>query len=84
MKRPRIQRSGNVQGLESLAPGTRPRLDEITCFNFLDVSLPELRSSRARARGRGLGELIEKFRERAASLKMPEGVWKVFEEELAK
>jgi Lon-like ATP-dependent protease len=34
----------------------------------------------------GKDELIEKFRdrERAASLKMPEGVWKVFEEELAK
>ncbi len=29
-------------------------------------------------------ELIEKFGERAASLKMPDGVRKVFEEELAK
>lgn len=32
----------------------------------------------------GKDKLIEKFRERAASLKMPEGVRKVFEEELAK
>jgi Lon-like ATP-dependent protease len=32
----------------------------------------------------GKDELIEKFRERTASLKMPEGVWKVFEEELAR
>jgi Lon-like ATP-dependent protease len=32
----------------------------------------------------GKDKLIEKFRERAASLKMPEVTWKVFEEELAK
>jgi ATP-dependent Lon protease len=32
----------------------------------------------------GKDKLIEKFKERAASLKMPEVVWKVFEEELAK
>ena len=32
----------------------------------------------------GKDKLIEKFKERAASLKMPEGVRKVFEEELAK
>jgi ATP-dependent Lon protease len=32
----------------------------------------------------GKDKLIEKFRERAASLKMPDGVRKVFEEELAK
>jgi Lon-like ATP-dependent protease len=32
----------------------------------------------------GKDKLIEKFRERTASLKMPEGVRKVFEEELAK
>ena len=32
----------------------------------------------------GKDKLIEKFKERAAALKMPEGVRKVFEEELAK
>ena len=32
----------------------------------------------------GKDKLIEKFRERAASLKMPDGVRKIFEEELAK
>jgi ATP-dependent Lon protease len=32
----------------------------------------------------GKGKLIEKFRERAASLNIPGGVRKVFEEELAK
>ena len=32
----------------------------------------------------GMDKLIEKFKERAASLKMPEGIRKVFEEELAK
>ena len=32
----------------------------------------------------GKDKLIEKFRERAASLKMPEGVRKVFDEELNK
>ncbi len=32
----------------------------------------------------GKDKLIEKFKERADSLKMPEGVRKVFEEELAK
>ena len=32
----------------------------------------------------GKDKLIEKFKERVASLKMPEGVRKVFEEELAK
>ena len=32
----------------------------------------------------GKNKLIQKFKERDASLKMPEGVRKVFEEELAK
>jgi Lon-like ATP-dependent protease len=32
----------------------------------------------------GKDKLIEKFRERAASLKMPDGIRKVFEEELVK
>jgi Lon-like ATP-dependent protease len=32
----------------------------------------------------GKDKLIEKFRERVSALKMPEGVWNVFDEELSK